>query len=104
MAQMRAPALKMPVSEIDQLRFALKEIGLDAEDTSLLAMHLAEIDEECTSYSQHIKEILSTKNLDPDTLLEHLVEIKLSLEHLASHVQAVEEELDRSISALDDEE
>lgn len=104
MAQVRAPTLEMPVSEMDQLRFVLKEIGLDVEDTSLLAMHLAEIDEECTSYGQHIKEILSAGNLDPDTLLEHLVEIKLSLEHLASHVQAVEEELDRSISALDDEE
>lgn len=104
MAQMRAPTLEMPISEIDQLRFAFKEVGLDAGDTSLLAMHLAEIDEECTSYSRHIKEILSGGNLDPDTLLEHLVEIKLSLEHLVSHVQAVEEELDRSISALDYEE
>ncbi len=104
MAQMRAPTLEMPVSEIDQLRFAFREVGLDAEDISLLAMHLAEIDEECTNYGQHIKEILAAGNLDADTLLEHLVEIKFSLEHLVSHVQAVEEELDRSISALDDEE
>ena len=104
MAQMRAPTLEIPVSEIDQLRLAFKESGLAAEDISLLAMHLAEIDEECISYSQQIKDILSAKNLEPDTLLGHLVEIRLSLEHLVSHAQAVEEELDRSISVLDDEE
>lgn len=95
-------------SLLEQLALKFKSAGLATSEASILAMHLAEIDEEASKYYAHITNLRRDKsegyNASRDELLEQLVDVELSLEHLRSHVEAVSDLLSKSIDELDTEE
>ncbi len=83
----------------EQLQHALSELRY--EQLSLLAMHLAEIDDECSIYQQQIQALLSGDGREADGLVDRLVEVKYSLEHMLDHIQSVGTLLDESLEILD---
>jgi hypothetical protein len=92
------------VTRLHQLEKILRASGLSSDEVSLLAMHLAEIEEECAGYIQHIQSILAAGRYDSDALLRKLIDIRVSLEHMAFHIKGAEEELKRSLVVLDDDD
>ncbi|HID87383.1 MAG TPA: hypothetical protein EYP55_08390 [Anaerolineae bacterium] len=89
---------------LDQLREALERLGVEGADLSLFSMHLAEIQEESERYASYLDKILHAEGLDEDRLLELLVNIQLSLEHLMSHARDAQEELNKAAAALNSDE
>jgi|SRR5581483_3280467 len=92
---------------LHELETQLQRAGLPASETSLLAMHLAEIEEESINYQQLLANVSGKKNASngqSDELLDQLVEVQVSLEHIKSHHEAARKLLSKSIERLDNEE
>ena len=99
-------ALNDYFSAMAQLEQAFKQAGLPASQTTLLAMHLAEIEAESERYQKLIAALRANcvqgANGADDSLVEQLVEVQVALEHIGSHAKAVSRLLSKSIDALDD--
>lgn len=71
-------------------------------------MHLAEIDEESVKFRKLVSDIRKGKregrNGYSDDLLEQLVDIELSVEHMKSHIDAMSKIPSETIDVLDQEE
>ena len=80
----------------------LDRAGL-ATGANLVAMHLAEIEEECVSFLDQLTAFRAhARHEDPAAAQEALVEISLSLQHMADHIQAVTPILDEELGIDDD--
>jgi hypothetical protein len=99
--------LKEYFTTLEKLEGRFKRARLPASQASLLAMHLAEIEEESNQYHRFIVNLEHDKgngtNGHSDHLLEQLVDIEVSLEHIKSHIEAVSKLLSKNIDALDEE-
>lgn len=93
---------------LNELQVVFKQARLPSSRASVLAMHLAEIDEESEHYRKLVAELrardLKSTNGKGNDVVEQLVELQISLEHIVSHAQAVSKLLSISIDTLDTEE
>ncbi len=92
-------------STMKQIEAVLKQAGLPGSQTSLLAMHLAEIEEASKRYADLLDSLRADgghgANGANDSVLDELVEIQVAVEHIVAHAKAVSKLLDKSIDVLD---
>jgi hypothetical protein len=95
-------------SVMHQVAGRLKQAGSPSSQAALLGMHLAEIDQESARYRKLVLALRGEEKPGPNGLAEDLIEllidIELSLEHMRSHIEAVSKILGKSIDALDNSE
>lgn len=102
-----APAkneLKGYFSILEQIAARLRTGGLPSSQASLLAMHLAEIDQESARFQALVADLQhppTKTNGHGDDLQEQLVDIEVSAEHIKSHIEAMTKLLSKSIDTLD---
>ena len=81
----------------EQLQDLLQRSGLSAE-IDPIAMHLSEIEEEAVNFLDQLPPFRAhARHEDPVAAQEVLVEVSLSLQHMADHIQAVTPVLDREL-------
>jgi hypothetical protein len=87
----------------EQLQNLLAQTIL-SEQVNLIAMHLTEIEEEAAHFlDQLIAFRAYARQNDPIAAQETLVEISLSLQHLAGHIQTVAPLLDEELGIGDND-
>jgi septation ring formation regulator EzrA len=85
----------------ERLQDLLTRAGL-ATGSNSVAMHLTEIEEEAVNFLDQLTAFRAhARHEDPTAAQEVLVEISLSLQHMADHIQAVTPILDRELG-IDD--
>lgn len=103
--ELSSPQLDKYFDLLRRLEKCFRSAGLPASQTSLLAMHLAEIAEECGRYEEILAALLdretANSNGEGNELLDQLVELQIALDHLRSHVRAVTPLLNKGIDILD---
>ena len=73
----------------ERLQDLLAQVGLSSQ-TELIAMHLTEIEEEAINFLDQLTVFRAhARHQDSDAAQEALVEISLSLQHVADHIRAV---------------
>jgi hypothetical protein len=86
----------------ERLQDLLAQAGLSTQ-TDLIAMHLTEIEEEAIAFLDQLTVFRAhARHQDPDAAQEALVEISLSLQHIADHIRAVTPILDQELDIDDD--
>lgn len=87
---------------LDNVQDLLTQAGL-GPDSDLIAMHLTEIEEEADNYLDQFTTFRVLARLgEASAAQEVLVEISVSLQHLAHHAQAVTPMLDRALGVEDE--
>ncbi|MFQ5612626.1 MAG: hypothetical protein ACE5H9_10890 [Anaerolineae bacterium] len=85
-----------------QLQDLLVRAGLSSQ-TNLIAMHLTEIEEETVNFLDQLTAFRAhVRHQDSVAAQEALVEISLSLQHIADHIGAVTPLLDRELGLGDE--
>jgi hypothetical protein len=85
-----------------KLEDLLNRAGL-ATEASLVAMHLTEIEEESVNFLDQLTAFRAhARHEDAAAAQEALVELSLSLQHIADHIQAVTPILDEELGIDDD--
>ena len=86
----------------ERLQDLLTEAGLSTQ-TDLIAMHLTEIEEEAINFLDQLTVFRAHAcHQDSDAAQEAMVEISLSLQHVADHIQTVTPILDQELGIDDD--
>jgi hypothetical protein len=86
----------------ERLQDLLNRAGLETE-ANLVAMHLTEIEEESANFLDQLTAFRAhARHEDAAAAQEALVEISLSLQHIADHIQAVTPILDEGLGIDDD--
>jgi hypothetical protein len=86
----------------ERLQDLLTQAGLSTQ-TDLIAMHLTEIEEEAINFLDQLTVFRAhARHQDSDAAQEAMVEISLSLQHVADHIQAVTPILDQELGIDDD--
>ncbi len=81
----------------EELQDLLTQVGLPTQ-ANLTAMHLTEIEEEVANFLDQLVAFRShARHHDSAAAQEALVEISLSLQHMADHIQAVTPMLDHDL-------
>ena len=87
-----------------RLQDLLDQAGLTT-GANLVAMQLTEIEEESVNFLDQLTAFRAhARHEDPAAAQEALVEISLSLQHIAAHIQAVTPVLDALLGIDDDDE
>jgi hypothetical protein len=86
----------------ERLQDLLAQAGLSTQ-TDLIAMHLTEIEEEAINFLDQLTVFRAhARHQDFDAAQETMVEISLSLQHIADHIRAVTPILDHELDIDDD--
>jgi N-methylhydantoinase B/oxoprolinase/acetone carboxylase alpha subunit len=86
----------------ERLQDLLAQVGLSTQ-TELIAMHLTEIEEEAINFLDQLTVFRAhARHQDSDPAQEALVEISLSLQHVADHIRAVKPILNQGLGIDDD--
>jgi len=95
------PPAKVSVDKVHRLQTILESAGLVDKRTSLLALHLSELDDEAAVFSKMMRGLFDSKELSIEELLDTLVEIETALLHLTTHTRAAKKEVTHAANALD---
>jgi hypothetical protein len=75
-----------------------------SNQADLMAMHLTEIEEEAANFLDYLTAFRAhARHQDSAAAQETMVEISLSLQHIADHIQAVTPILDRELGIDEDD-
>jgi hypothetical protein len=86
----------------EQLQDLLDSAGM-SDQANLVAMHLTEIEEEAVNFLDQLTAFRAhARHQDSAAAQETMVEISLSLQHIADHIQAVTPILDRELGIDED--
>ncbi len=87
----------------EELEKSFREANLPYQ-ADLMAMHLAEIEEETANFLDQLTAFrVYARHQDPVVAQETLVEISLSLQHMAGHIQAATPILDHELGIDEDQ-
>jgi hypothetical protein len=86
----------------EQLQDLLDSAGM-SDQANLVAMHLTEIEEEAVNFLDQLTVFRAhARHQDSAVAQETMVEISLSLQHIADHIQAITSILDRELGIDED--
>ena len=94
------PPAEIAVEKVHRLESVLRASGAGSR-SALLALHLAELDDESGTLSRLVRELMAAEELSREDLLETLVELETALLHVITHARAASKEVARTADSLE---